>query len=156
MPPTNEEEASYRSTSSSSRYRSSELSRGGLSSVSNLHESTFTNEPVSDGSFTNNMIDGRSDFVSGYGLNNSRRTRLRLTEKAPPVEAQVPPLNTSDSTWCYCEMPERDFNDSMTMVECSAGDKCKDKWFHFSCIGKSDDWLAPDDWKCPRCVQKKF
>ena len=58
-------------------------------------------------------------------------------------------------TWCICEMPEEDFNAEMDMVQCQ-GATCKQRWFHYECIGKPQDWdPTNEDYYCAYCTRRK-
>ena len=60
----------------------------------------------------------------------------------------------ASEVWCFCDMPEKDYNEDHPMVFCQ-GSTCKRKWFHFSCIGKATNWSAEGDYYCPSCSRGK-
>ena len=64
--------------------------------------------------------------------------------------------NAAAKTWCICEMPEEDYNvEEMNMVQCQ-GAACKQRWFHYVCIGKPQDWdPTNEDYYCAYCSRRK-
>ena len=62
--------------------------------------------------------------------------------------------NHNDEVWCFCDMPEKDYNEDQPMVFCQ-GTTCKRKWFHFTCIGKATTWSADGDYYCPSCQRDR-
>ena len=76
-------------------------------------------------------------------------------EKSPSVGVvevalEAPEVAAASEVWCFCDMPEKDYNEDHPMVFCQ-GSTCKRKWFHFSCIGKATNWSAEGDYYCPSC-----
>ena len=53
-------------------------------------------------------------------------------------------------------MPEEDYNvEEMNMVQCQ-GATCKQRWFHYECIGKPQDWdPTNEDYYCAYCSRRK-
>ena len=72
-----------------------------------------------------------------------------------PVVASTP-HGRAAKTWCICEMPEEDYNEEeMNMVQCQ-GATCKQRWFHYECIGKPQDWdPTNEDYYCAYCSRRK-
>ena len=52
--------------------------------------------------------------------------------------------NEENALYCYCRMPEEPDN---PMIACDAPD-CPIEWFHFSCVGISEEPESDEDWLC--------
>ena len=37
------------------------------------------------------------------------------------------------------------------MIECANVQCPFNRWFHYKCVGKKDNWKVPDAWYCVRC-----
>ena len=51
--------------------------------------------------------------------------------------------------YCYCGMPEEPDN---PMIACDAPD-CPIEWFHFSCVGISEEPESDEEWYCDECIE---
>ena len=52
----------------------------------------------------------------------------------------------SEITWCYCGQDES----YDKMIACEHPD-CEVEWFHYSCIGLTEELVSDGDWFCPDC-----
>ena len=52
--------------------------------------------------------------------------------------------------YCYCGMPEEPDN---PMIACDAPD-CPIEWFHFSCVGISEEPESDEEWFCDECIER--
>ena len=52
----------------------------------------------------------------------------------------------ANKTWCYCGRDES--YDEMIACEYPG---CEIEWFHYSCMGLTEDLIPNGDWFCPDC-----
>lgn len=57
-------------------------------------------------------------------------------------------IDPNEERYCYCN--QISFGD---MVACESGTKCLYEWFHYSCVGLTEE--PPGVWYCPECAAKK-
>jgi hypothetical protein len=59
--------------------------------------------------------------------------------------------NTEQLPNCYCAKPYVSDEADGPMIECANVQCPFNRWIHYKCIGKKDNWKVPDVWYCVRC-----
>lgn len=76
-------------------------------------------------------------------------TKKKKTEKTPPpkiVEQDIP-VDPNEPVYCYCKKV------SYGQMICCDSDDCEKEWFHFACVGLTEE--PKNEWFCPDCEKKK-
>ena len=93
------------------------------------------------------MVEKFNSFVLLFLLPELLTNRLNNT--GTPYDPYTEDASVDDDTTLYCICREPEYG---PMIGCDAS-SCKNMWFHFSCVGVTEE---PDgEWYCPDCRQSQ-
>jgi len=78
-------------------------------------------------------------------LSNAVANNAAVTNQAVAIN------NTEQLPNCYCHKPYVSDEADGPMIECANVQCPFNRWFHYKCVGKKDNWKVPDVWYCVRC-----
>ena len=91
-----------------------------------------------------------SVFVSSYATTTPSCTTTSYstvtTSSAMSLSMSITTPSCANKTWCYCGRDES--YDEMIACEYPG---CEIEWFHYSCMGLTEDLIPDGDWFCPDC-----
>lgn len=83
---------------------------------------------------------GAADAKAGAGAGAGAQGLIVIEDTA---------IDPNEERYCYCN--QISYGD---MVACEAGSKCLYEWFHYSCVGLTEEPVG--DWYCPECAAKNL
>lgn len=92
-----------------------------------------------------------TSFLTKPAVDQAKKKKKDLQPKSPDVlyEEALAVADVEEPKYCYCNRIS--FGE---MIACESDD-CPIEWFHFSCVGLTEDNRPKGAWICPDCQRKK-
>ena len=108
----------------------------------NAANNNANNVPVANNNAANNNAANNNVPAAN---NNAVANNAAVTNQAVAIN------NTEQLPNCYCHKPYVSDEADGPMIECANVQCPFNRWFHYKCVGKKDNWKVPDVWYCVRC-----
>lgn len=136
------------SSSSHAGHASSHNSRQGSPNVGRDGHSATSGHTASSGNSHSSSALTNSNNVSNTGSERDsvEHNGARISLKRASQQPRPPPTEEGDESFCFCKK-----GSVGNMIACD-GDTCDIEWFHWDCVGLTED--PQGSWYCPSCKEK--
>lgn len=135
------------STTSHAGHASSHNSRQGSPGVTSRDTHSASHASGSGSSHSSSALTNPSaPSHNGSERDSVEHNGARISLKRASQQLRQPPREEGDESFCFCKK-----GSVGNMIACD-GDTCDIEWFHWDCVGLTED--PQGSWYCPSCKEK--